>query len=477
MRRLIATLALCSLVGCGMFDFTSPRKRNRQLTQPGMPHLAAGEIPEGSPRITTDKLDGPTVDKLAPDQPGMIVLILLDSVRADHTHLCGGDVPNTPSLDALRDKGAAVSCQTYAPATWSLPATASIFTGLDPDKHGLVTRGAHLDPALPTLAAEMSARGYQTVLISASPLLGEATGLQRGFHEVRVAEKLDSEYRAEGVVKMLRYLIAQVDPKRPIFLTLNLFDAHDPYPEVPAKLDWVKAQDAVNFQGPDGTAVSATKLMAGALAEPARSDFVDRLTAGYDHGVFVDDTVVGNVARVIERFQLGKHGLRVVVTGTHGENLGEHDSVRHGGVPWESVSRVPLLMIDSTQKDTLKLPDLMSTTGAFYLVRDGKLPDPPAPVKAMSFDEGGRLADPRFKDAVALWLAPGVKLLRVDGQSLRFDLKADPTESKGAPVTDKDELAALDALAKSATDAEARALTIPADPGVSQLFSRLGDAD
>ncbi len=477
MRRLIATLALCSLVGCGMLDFTSPRKRNRQLTQPGMPHLAAGEIPEGSPRITTDKLDGPTVDQLPADQPGMIVLILLDSVRADHTHLCGGERPNTPALDALRDKGAAVSCQTYAPATWSLPAQASIFTGLDPDKHGLVTRGAHLDPALPTLAQEMSTRGYQTVLISASPFLGEATGLQRGFHEVRVAEGLTSEYRAEGVVKMLRYLIAQVDPKRPTFLVLNLFDAHDPYPEIPGKVDWAKPQRAVSFHGPDGASVDATKFLAGTLQEPAKSDYLAQITNGYDHGVFVDDAIVGNVARVIERFQLGKHGLRVIVTGTHGENLGDHDSLRHNGVPWESVARVPFVMVDSTQKGTLKLPDVMSTTGAFYLARDGKLPDPPLPVQSMSFDEGGRAANAWMKDAVAIWPSAGLKLVRMDGKSLRYDLKADPTEANGAPVTDSAELASLDALAKSAADAEARALTVPPDEAVSQLFARLGGAD
>jgi hypothetical protein len=82
-----------------------------------------------------------------------------------------------------------------------------------------------------------------------------------------------------------------------------------------------------------------------------------------------------------------------------------------------------------------------------------------------------------MKDAVAIWPSAGLKLVRMDGKSLRYDLKADPTEANGAPVTDSAELASLDALAKSAADAEARALTVPPDEAVSQLFARLGGAD
>lgn len=477
MRRLIAGIALCSLVGCGMFDFTSPRKRNRQLTQPGMPRLAAGEIPEGSPRITTDKLDGPKVDQLAPDQPGTIVLVLLDSVRADRTHLCGGERPNTPALDVLKEKGAAVSCHAYAPATWSLPAHASIFTGLDPDKHGLVTRGAHLDPSLPTLAEEMSKRGYQTVLISGSPLLDATTGLQRGFHEIRVATSLVGELRGEGIVKMLKYELAQIDPKRPIFLVVNLFDAHDPYPAIPPKVTWAKPQEALAFRGPEGASVASTRFLAGKMSDAEREEYLTRVTDGYDHGISVADAVVGGVARVIDRFELGKHGLRVVVTGTHGENLGDHGALRHNGVPWESVVRVPFLVVDSQQKGSVKLPDVLSTTAAFYMVRDGKLPDPPTPVHAFSFDEGGRTGDPRMLDAVAVWPAPGVKLARVGTESLRYDLTADPDEASGVAVTDASELAVLDALSSAASAAEAEALTVPVDEAVARVLARLGDAD
>jgi len=60
----------------------------------------------------------------------------------------------------------------------------------------------------------MARRGYQTVLISGSPLLDAATGLQRGFREVRVAASLNGELRGQGIVKMLRYELAQVDPRR-----------------------------------------------------------------------------------------------------------------------------------------------------------------------------------------------------------------------------------------------------------------------
>ncbi len=117
-----------------------------------------------------------------------VVFVVMDTVRADRTSLCGYRHPTTPMLEELVARGASFACDSHSPSTWTLPSHASFFTGRDLDQHQAGGGGGEqtmawgttvtpLSGRWPTLAEEMSARGYQTIVLSANPLVEERMGL------------------------------------------------------------------------------------------------------------------------------------------------------------------------------------------------------------------------------------------------------------------------------------------------------------
>jgi arylsulfatase A-like enzyme len=122
-----------------------------------------------------------------------VVFIVLNNVRADHLSLCGYERPTSPFLESLA-KETAFTCAAQAPGSWTLPSHASYFTGLQVLEHGAhslksgervssntstLARPLALEHS--TLAEKMRDQGYQTLMVSANPVLGDATGLSRGF--------------------------------------------------------------------------------------------------------------------------------------------------------------------------------------------------------------------------------------------------------------------------------------------------------
>ncbi len=108
--------------------------------------------------------------RLANRQPN-VIFVVMDTLRADRTSLCGYMHPTTPKLEELVERGASYACNSHSPSTWTLPSHATFFTGLGPEDHqagsGGNTKGMTwgsvtlLGPRWPTLAEEMAARGYR----------------------------------------------------------------------------------------------------------------------------------------------------------------------------------------------------------------------------------------------------------------------------------------------------------------------------
>ena len=101
----------------------------------------------------------------------VVIFVVMDTLRADRTSLCGYRHPTTPVLEELVDDGASYACSSHSPSTWTLPSHSSFFTGVALDGHQAGDGGGSeamkwgtvtpLGPELPTLAEEMSARGYR----------------------------------------------------------------------------------------------------------------------------------------------------------------------------------------------------------------------------------------------------------------------------------------------------------------------------
>lgn len=376
-----------------------------------------------------------------------IVFVVMDTVRADHLSLCGYERPTSPTLESLRARGAAVSCDAYAPSDWTMPSHASYFTGLLPTEHGAnyashaevaghratVAHGLKVTPMradVPTLAGQLAADGYQTVMVAANPILGGASGLSRGFQVVRTRPK-GTDRRKDWVTPALKQTLAtDVDPKRPLFLMVNLVAAHDPWGAPPSGVPWRSA--AVGPLDPVRFAHQVLAYWSGHL-DPAKVPALRRqYSALYDYGVWREDHQLGVVLDTLEHAGWLGPGFRVVITSDHGEMVIEHGLWRHLFV-YEGNIRVPLVVYESAAPPSL--PAALPAIVSHDLVRTGRLPATLPPIVTESIPNPDLRGIPRrfFRPAVSLHTGTG-KLVWMDDHYYRFDLATDPGEMSPHPL-------------------------------------------
>ncbi len=265
-----------------------------------------------------------------PSGPPNVLLIVIDTLRYDHTSLAGYPKPTTPTLDALAQAGAQFTTA-YAPMSITAPTHATLFTGEYPIAHGVVKNGLPLDKKHTTLAEAFAAQGYRTGAVVSSFALDARFGLARGFEsyadEFEATASTFSTERWEGhavdggfdrraheTTKLAVRWLEQASGDAPFFLFVHYFDPHSPYtpPEPFRSRFWAGAQD-----DPD----------------PARR------TAAYDGEIaFVDD----QIARLLESLEHPDQTL-VVVTSDHGEGLMQRGHWYHSVHIYEEAVRVPLI--------------------------------------------------------------------------------------------------------------------------------------
>ncbi|MEZ5332975.1 MAG: sulfatase-like hydrolase/transferase [Thermoanaerobaculia bacterium] len=305
----------------------------------------------------------------APARPDLI-LIVLDTVRADRLSACGYERPTSPHLEQLAGRpDVAFTCFAEAPATWTIPSHASFLTGLSYPEHGAgiggFRRPAPLSVELGTLPLQLT--GYQTMLVSGNPLLGKA-GLDRGFEVRRVAMDYGELY-GQALAEALGAALAERDRSRPLFLLLNISDAHMPWAAVPTGHPWLPETPGLRSGGPEREL--RRRLYSGRLGAEERAAFLERRSRLYDHAVERADATLERTLGVLRRAGLLDNGYRLVVTSDHGERLGEDRVLGHGPYDLrESVTRVPLLFeSDRDPRPSLTRP--VAALEAYSLLLDG----------------------------------------------------------------------------------------------------------
>ena len=359
-----------------------------------------------------------------------LVFVVLDNVRADRLALCGHERPTSRWLKRLAKKGASYTCDAYAPGSWTLPSHATFFTGLDVPGHGahsLPSGGEELGrntsetvrplgPDVPTLAEQLAARGYQTHLVSGNPVLSEESGLTRGFERTEVAERFNALHGRE-LERAVDDALRTADPSRPLFLFVNIADAHQPWRRVPEQVRWLPTRDAFRLHAskPDGF---WQRWYRGELDPRERKATLSHLRDVYDWGIYRADRTLGRVLKKVEDSGWTKPGLRVVITSDHGEFLGEHGLLDHGHYLEDENQRV-LLMVAGDEP--VALPEgPVSAAEAYHLVRDGTVSASRVPVEATTFPHRQRQdwAGGSFygHTAVARWDVDGRVLWQSDGE-------------------------------------------------------------
>jgi arylsulfatase A-like enzyme len=274
-----------------------------------------------------------------------VILICLDTVRADHLGCYGYDRrETTPFLDRLAEESILFE-NASASACWTKPSVPSFLTGTLPMQHG-VFRGSARDEAgsfsdvLPeealTLAEVFQAQGYQTAAFVRNAQLRAGLGFEQGFdtYQERAGDAREIRWKASDWLE-------ERDAQRPFFLYLHLLDAHWPYtvpdeyaamfsqPEVAARIragDWRALRDAVN----DG----AQELDAADL---------EGLVGLYDGSIRYMDDELGRLWKRLERDGLVRDTI-VCVLSDHGEEFMEHGRLGHGHGLYEYLLHVPWIL-------------------------------------------------------------------------------------------------------------------------------------
>jgi choline-sulfatase len=244
-----------------------------------------------------------------------LLVVTLDTTRADRLGCYGRAGGTTPHLDALAARGLRFAhAVTVAPTT--LTSHATIFTGLIPPRHGVrINSEDRLDAAQSTLAEVLAAKGYETAAFVSSFVLDARFGLDQGFatYDDRVATATGSAF-AQGTNERagpsttdaaLAWLRKR-DAKRPFFAWVHYFDAHAPY----------------------------------APPAPFAARFPE---APYDGEIAAVDAEVGRLLQAVDAAGQRERTL-VVVVADHGESLGQHGETTHGHFVYRSVMDVPLIV-------------------------------------------------------------------------------------------------------------------------------------
>lgn len=295
--------------------------------------------------------DRPEESGSAPGEPRIpvperILVIGIDTLRADHLQPYGYPRDTAPHLARLAAEEAVLFENAYAASSWTLPSMASVFTSLHPIQHGVVDRGHRLGE-VPTLADELSDSGWTAAAMVTHVYVSSLFGLDRGFdefHEISVARDFSEhrQIRADVLEREARRWIDEHAEDR-FFLYLHFFDPHwnydapqpfterfaDPAYDGPASGRWSYLENFV-----------ATSWMMPPQMPPADLQHVKDL---YDGEIYFTDHVLGRLFEGLRERKLWKDTL-VIVLSDHGEEFQEHGSLHHIRTLFEEVLRVPLLI-------------------------------------------------------------------------------------------------------------------------------------
>lgn len=268
-----------------------------------------------------------------------LIVISVDTLRRDALAAYGGSGGPLPALDRLAAES--VRCENaFSSAPWTLPAHASLLTGLYPDRHGATDRRVTLAGDVETLAGLLARRGYETAAFTGGGFLDAEYGLGRGFerYEAKAHAKQESaETAASLLARVERYLAARTksSPERPLFLFLHTYAVHN----------YADARPEAVAHGALADAASRKQYVDCVLGRAAcPSGAWDELAQLYRAELELLDDVFARLRAALEDAGLWQ-GAYVVLLSDHGEGFEpERARIHHGGRLHDDQLRIPLLV-------------------------------------------------------------------------------------------------------------------------------------
>lgn len=291
-----------------------------------------------------------------------VMLIVIDTLRADHMSCYGYHRKTTPNIDAFAKK-ARTYRNVLSPSNSTLPSHASFFTGLSGSAHGVGWGHLILDRRFDTLAEQLKAIGYQTVGISGNSILSAARHYDQGFEfyeSAKPRQRVHAGYTLAELLAwgLLDYRQAQsysapmhrrlghwfrrkYRPDKPFFIFLNYFEPHAPYRPLSHRLEWVSEQALARWKWVSHNEATHKYMMTGLNTLSSRD--ISELVDLYDETISYADRKVGELLTFLRESGLEENTL-IIITSDHGEHFGEHHLMEHAYSLYEPLVRVPLIM-------------------------------------------------------------------------------------------------------------------------------------
>ncbi len=433
-----------------------------------------------------------------PPRPRPVILVVMDSVRADHLSLYGYRRKTSPNLELLASH-ATVYRHAVAPSNWTLPSHASLLTGLYPTRHGAhyvdeLPAGRPLSSHVQTLAELLRNRGFRTAAVVANyGYLSASFGLAQGFQHyqdtrwlplgrlawpfclraalepaiTRLCPERGSGIGlrdAEDINRSVFSLIEQF-ASEPFFLFINYMDTHWPYlPPEPYRSLFHQTGQAFDWRR-FWTLEKQVVTRQRQLAETERTSLISL----YDGAIRYLDTHLGVFFQRLKELGIYDSSL-LIITSDHGDTFGEHGLVSHGASLYEAEVHVPLIIKYPQQKTPDTVLPTVSLVDVLPTVLDSlRLPLPATdgrPLRTLTDDTKRFVFTEAYPHIHFVSLNPGFKKLQravywgpyklissSTGTRELFDLKADPTETANLytmlPGTSEKLMKVLDQWAKT----------------------------
>jgi arylsulfatase A-like enzyme len=393
--------------------------------------VPSGGVQDGEPVYWST----PTVTTESPSGP-RVILISIDSLRADHVGCYGYARQTTPHIDSLATN-AVVFTDCIAQSSWTLPSHASLLTSLFVKTHGACGPNEGVSAKALVIAEELRRHGYATAAFVTAPFLLPQYGMNQGFdvYDARCSSvrHIDSHHDVTNPC-LHRRAVEWLDTwhEAPFFLFLHYWDVHYDYvPPAPYDTLFDPGYDG-DISGRDFA--RNTRIRAGM---PQRD--LEHVIALYDGEIACTDTYVGELFRMVAELGIADETL-VVVTSDHGDEFLEHGATGHGHTLYQELIRVPLIWADPSSVDgALRVDDVVQSVDvAPSILEYLGIPRPDA-LEGRSFVPRLRGGQPEARTAFSETRSGGflkavvgtrTKIIRtmLNEQTKAYDLLSDPGE-------------------------------------------------
>ncbi len=303
------------------------------------------------------------------EQVDRVILMTLDTLRADHLHCYGYPRPVTPFLDEISANGFQFN-QASTSISTTVPAHASIFTSLYPVQHNVLKNGHRMNDGFMTIAGQLAKQGFSTAAFVSTNRHFVAGNIVGGFDHVD--EPSDSHYiyrRAKHTINAAMEWVSQRKPDEKFFIWIHLFDPHEPYKTPLSKCDVLQKESLQDHQQQKEYFLEHQKVNAD-FFDRGEEEMMEILDA-YDAEISYMDSHIRRFYKFVQQQPAMNEKMAWILTGDHGEGLGNHYWMGHGKNLYEEQTHIPLLFhFPSRSTRGIKIDQFVEHVDIFPTIMD-----------------------------------------------------------------------------------------------------------